>query len=100
MNAAQKKLVTEIVKAHEATQAELPWERQERAITMTNEEWNKLACYILLTAQHRQEVRESWASLASEYRSAASNAEYWAEMDAFLDRLKDKIDEPYVVKGV
>lgn len=100
MNAAQKKLVNEITKAHEAAQAELPYGERLRSVSLTNDEWNRLRCYILMTTQYRKGEREAWAKLAEErdesgapaFPKAAKNAEYWTGLDAFLDRVSEKID--------
>lgn len=104
MNNAQRKLVNEIVKAHEAAeaarQAELPWGERERAVTLTNDEWNRLRCYLLMTTKHREGERDAWAKLAEEkdasgapvFPSAAANVEYWNKMVEFIDAVGEKID--------
>jgi len=77
-----------------------PWSEQERSVTLTNAEWNKLRCYLLMTTRHREGERDAWARLASEvdasgaprFQNAASNAEYWSEMCTFLDEVGEKID--------
>lgn len=100
MNEAQKKLVTEIGKAHEAAQAEAPYGSRLRSVTLTNDEWNKLRCYILMTTQYRKGEREAWAKLSEEtnpdgspvFPKAVKNAVYWVEMEDFLEYVGEKID--------
>lgn len=100
MNAAQEKLANEIIKAHEATQAELPYGERQRSVSLTNDEWNRLRCYILMTTQYRKGERDAWASLAAEvdesgaptFPNAAKNAAYWGDLDAFLGEVSEKID--------
>lgn len=97
---AQEKLVAEIVKAHEASQAELPWDAQSRTVTLTNAEWNRLVCYLLRTTKHREGERDAWAELAAEknedgtpkFPNAAKNAEYWQEVIDDLERTRTVMD--------
>lgn len=100
MNASQEKLVTGIVQAHEAAQAEIPYGERQRSVSLTNDEWNRLRCYILMTTKYREGERDAWARLAEEvdesgapaFPNAAKNADYWAELDAFLGEVSEKID--------
>lgn len=97
---AQEKLVAEIVKAHEASQAELPWEAQTRTVTLTNAEWNSLTCYLILTTKHREGERDAWLDLSLErnedgspkFPNAAKNAEYWQEVIDDLDQIRAVIE--------
>lgn len=99
-NPAQEKLISEIVKAHEASQAETPWDAQKRAVTLTNADWSRLVCYLLRTTRHREGERDAWAELALEknadgtpkFPNAAENAEYWQEVIDDLDRIRAVID--------
>lgn len=104
MNNAQEKLAREIIKAREAAeaagQAELPWDERERSVSLTNAEWHRLVCYILMTTKYREGERKAWEHLASEvdasgapvFPNAKANAEYWAEVDGSLELIKQKID--------
>ena len=88
--------------AEEAQQTAVEiWENTERAVTLTNEQWNKLTCYILMTTQYRKREREAWEALSKEldddgtprFKHAASNAQYYAELDADLEKIKEIIDQ-------
>lgn len=76
------------------------WSEQERSVTLTNAEWNKLRCYLLMTTKHREGERDAWTRLATEvdasgapvFPSAPSNVAYWSEMCEFLDSVGEKID--------
>lgn len=76
------------------------WEKQERAVTLTNDQWNTLVCYILSTTQHRKGEREAWESLAKEtnedgsprFKNAAGNAEYYAELEVKLGEIIKEIE--------
>lgn len=76
------------------------WGQKERAVTLTNDQWQTLTCYILMTTQHRKGEREAWESLAREvnddgsprFKNAAANAEYYAELEEQLQEIKNIID--------
>lgn len=71
----------------------------ERAVTLTNDQWNTLTCYLLMTTQHRKAEREAWESLAKEtkedgtpaFKNAASNARYYAELETKLEVIRKAI---------
>lgn len=76
------------------------WERKERSVTLTNAEWTKIITYILMTTKSRQGEAEAWEKLATEkkddgtprYMNAAKNAEYWRELDATLEKIRQKLE--------
>lgn len=76
------------------------WEKEERTVTLTNNEWLKLTTYITMSANFRKREAESWEKLSTEkkddgtprYQHAASNAEFWRETDAMLQEISRKID--------
>ena len=61
---------------------------QQRAVTLTEEEWTDLTTYILITTKHRVSEAEAWEKLAAEkcpdgsprFPNAADNATFWREM--------------------
>lgn len=75
--------------------------RAERTVTMTNEQWSTLVCYILMTTQHRKRERESWEAMVNDkyhdgtplFPHAAENARYYAELDDKLEEIKKRIEE-------
>ena len=77
------------------------WDKQEKTVTMTREQWNKLTCYLLMSTQHREREAKAWAELSEEkaedgspkYKNAAGNAEYWREMVTDIEEIRKKIDE-------
>ena len=76
------------------------WERTERSVTLTNDEWSKLVCYILMTTKYREDERDGWMKLAAErnpsgtpvFPNAQANADYWTKLDEVLVGIKKKID--------
>lgn len=72
-----------------------PWEEQERTVTLTNELCNMLQCYILMTTNHRKDEVEAWEKLAQEtdengapkFKNAASNAQFWRDMEIQLQQI-------------
>lgn len=80
--------------------SEEDWGRQEKTVTMTNAQWNRLVCYLLTSTQYREGERDAWAKLAEEknpdgtpvFKHAASNAEYWKEVCDDIERIKEIID--------
>ena len=87
----------ELAVAEEALEA---WGKEERSVTLTNDEWSKLTVYILMTTQHRKREIETWERLSTEkkedgtpkFENAKSNAEFWRETDSVLEQIKRKID--------
>jgi hypothetical protein len=77
-----------------------PWEEQERAVTLTNELCNMLQCYILMTTNHRKGEIEAWEKLAQEtdengapkFKNAASNAQFWRDMEIQLQQIYTAAD--------
>ena len=80
--------------------AEEEWCNQEKTVTMTNAQWNRLVCYLLTSTQYREGERDAWAKLAEEknpdgspvFKHAASNAEYWKDVCNDLEKIKAAID--------
>ena len=76
------------------------WSQQTRTVTMTNEEWNSLYCYLIGTIRHIEGEQEAWEKLAQEkkedgspkFPNAASNAEYYRQIREKLDLWLAKID--------
>ena len=77
-----------------------PWEEQERTVTLTNELCNMLQCYILMTTNHRKGEVEAWEKLAQEtdengapkFKNAASNAQFWRDMEIQLQQIYTAAD--------
>jgi hypothetical protein len=73
---------------------------RERTVTLTNDQWSRLTCYLLMSTKHRTGERDAWANLAEEknpdgtpvFKSAASNAAYWQEIIDDLDAMMPKLD--------
>lgn len=76
------------------------WSQQTRTVTMTNEEWNSLYCYLIGTTKHIEGEQKAWESLATEknedgsakFPNAAGNAEYYRQTREKLDGWLAKID--------
>jgi hypothetical protein len=77
------------------------WEKTPRSVTLTNDQWSTLTCYILMSTQHREGERKAWEELAAEKREdgtprfihAADNARYYRELEDKLTAIRLKIDE-------
>lgn len=77
-----------------------PWEEQERTVTLTDELCNMLQCYILMTTNHRKDEVEAWEKLAQEtdengapkFKNAASNAQFWRDMEIQLQQIYTAAD--------
>ena len=76
------------------------WGREERTVTLSNDDWNRVVCYLLQTTKHRTGERDAWQSLAKEknpdgtakFKNAARNAEYWQEVIDDLERIMKVMD--------
>ena len=79
------------------------WKSTKRAVELTNEQWNTLTCYILMTTTHRKEEKEAWQNLAEEidengqpkFKNAASNARYYEVIEKTLKDIINAIDQTY-----
>ena len=77
------------------------WKSTKRAVELTNEQWNTLTCYILMTTQHRKGEKEAWQKLAEEinengqpkFNNAASNARYYEDLEKTLKDIINAIDQ-------
>lgn len=76
------------------------WAQQERTVTMTNDEWISLYCYLIGTTKHIEGEQEAWEKLAQKKKAdgsprfpyAAGNAEYYRQTREKLDGWLAKID--------
>jgi hypothetical protein len=76
------------------------WGRQERTVTLTNDQWSRLVCYLRMSTMYREGERDAWMDLAQEknpdgtpkFKNAASNAAYWQEIIGDLDAMLPKLD--------
>jgi hypothetical protein len=92
----------EVHKNEEPTEDEAlaAWRRKERSVTLTNDQWSRLVCYLHLTTKHREGERDAWQNLAQEknadgtpkFKNASSNAAYWQEVIDDLDAMLPKPD--------
>lgn len=80
----------------------VPYNEQERTVTLTNDMWNALECYILMTTQHREGEAKAWRELSQEmeedgvtpkYKNALSNADFWDEQNQKVEEILKKIGE-------
>ena len=76
------------------------WEQTPKTVTLTNDEWLALTTYILMSTGYRERELEAWEKLSKEkkpdgsprFENAESNAEYWRDMIARLEKIRLKID--------
>lgn len=79
---------------------EVAWEQQEKAVTLTNHQWNRLVCYITMSTKFREGEMEAWQKLAEEkhpdgqlvFPNAPEQAAYWQGMIKDLEDIKAAID--------
>lgn len=77
-----------------------PWEQQPKTVTLTNELCSTLQCYILMTTKHREGELKTWEELAQEtdengapkFKNAASNAQFWRDMEIQLQQIYTAAD--------
>lgn len=98
---AEQIAATDLYEMHENEDEELAaYGRQERAVTLTNDQWSRLVTYLLQTTRHRTGERDAWLSLAEEknldgtpkFENAPGNAAYWQEVIDDLDAILPKLD--------
>ena len=76
------------------------WGRQERSVTLTNDQWSRLVCYLHMSTKHREGERDAWQELAQEknpdgtpvFKNAEKNAAYWQEVIDDLAAMLPKLD--------
>ena len=83
------------------TQTEaISWEQQPKTVTLTNELCSTLQCYILMTTKHREGELKAWEEMAQEtdengapkFKNAASNAQFWRDMEPQLQQILEALD--------
>lgn len=83
------------------TQTEaISWEQQPKTVTLTNELCSTLQCYILMTTKHREGKLKAWEEMAQEtdengapkFKNAASNAQFWRDMEPQLQQILEALD--------
>ena len=75
------------------------WGRQERSVTLTNDQWSRLVCYLHMSTKYREGERDAWQELAQEknpdgtpvFKNAAKNAAFWQEVIDDLDAMLPKL---------
>lgn len=76
------------------------WGNENRSVTLTNEQWNTLVCYLRMSTEFREGERDAWQRLAEEknpdgspkFKNAADNAAFWQETIAALEAMIPKLD--------
>lgn len=76
------------------------WSKEKRSVTLTNDQWNTLVCYLRMSTKHREGERDAWQRLAEEknpdgspkFKNAADNAAFWQETIAAPDTMILKLD--------
>lgn len=75
-------------------------EQQPKTVTLTNELCSTLQCYILMTTNYRKGELKAWEELAQEtdengapkFKNAASNAQFWRDMEIQLQQIYTAAD--------
>lgn len=76
------------------------WRNRKVSVTLTNEQWSHLVCYILMTTNHRKDERNAWEELSKEtnedgtptFTKAQENIRFWEYMDKELNEIRQIID--------
>jgi len=76
------------------------WKSTKKTIELTNEQWNTLTCYILMTTKHRKEEKEAWQKLSEEkdengqprFKNAQSNVDFYEKLETELETIRNIID--------
>ena len=84
----------------EGINMELDWGKQERSVTLTNTQWNRLTAYLLMTTTFRQGELETWEKLAEEkmpdgtpeFPNAPGQVDFWKGMIADIAGIRETID--------
>lgn len=79
----------------------ISWEQQPKTVTLTNGLWNDLQIYILMTTKHREGELKALEELAQEtdengapkFKNAASNAQFWREMEPQLQQILEALNQ-------
>ena len=69
------------------------WKKQERSVTLTNDEWFTITTYIAITKQfcdEEQSIWEKWAEDGS-MKNAATNAKFWKDIAEQMWLISQKI---------
>lgn len=72
-------------------------------IKLTEDQANTLACYILMTTNHRKALKEAWLELAKKrnddgtpmFEHALSNVAYYDELERQLDEIRHILENSY-----
>lgn len=72
-------------------------------VNLTADQINTLVCYILMTTDHRKNIKEAWLDLAKKrnddgspmFKHATSNAAYYDELERQLDEIRHILDNSY-----
>ncbi|MBR4589117.1 MAG: hypothetical protein IKO36_00520 [Bacteroidaceae bacterium] len=75
------------------------WKNEERSITLSNDVWNKLKMFLLMSTNYRNDERDGWRKLAEKkdedgnpmYSSAADNVQFWDEQIEAIDKILETI---------
>lgn len=76
------------------------WEDQERAVTLTNDEWCTLTCHINQTILYSRDAVAKWRTMAEEkkpdgtpkFPNALKKAIYWQEVIDTVERIIPKLN--------
>ena len=69
------------------------WKKQERSVTLSNEQWNAITTYVAITKQFCDEAQEIWEKQAKEgsMKNAEANAKFWKDIKEEMWMISQKI---------
>lgn len=76
------------------------WRQEEKTVTLTRGQWSSLTMYLNMSKDYRDGEKKAWEKLAEEldeegnpkFKHAASNANFWEDMNETLSSIKRKAD--------
>lgn len=76
------------------------WLQETRTVTLTNEQWNLLTTYLLMSTNYRKGEAKAWDNISEKkdkngnikFPNAKSNKEFWEEMNTELEIIRSTID--------
>lgn len=80
--------------------AHAAWCKEEKTVTLTNDQWSNLTCYLRMTTKYREGELGAWQELAKEtdengeqkFKNAPSNAEFWKMLILDIEEITKAIE--------
>jgi hypothetical protein len=81
--------------------AHAAWGKEEKTITLTNDQWSTITAFIRMTTKYREGELKAWEELAQEkeedgaprFKNAAGNIEFWKQTISTIDAVQKSTNE-------